>query len=141
MINQERATISFDLIPPLSSNIAEAYRKVANSDCQDIRLIRLYLGRVPGSSAKALQKASDTDPPIDLDQYRKLRDEMSGVIEIPEAEEVCRAMGTMLGRVHWGAGVNGRDAELCLAGDGRGGARLVIFDWNMVSNRMRLRGS
>ena len=42
-------------------------------------------------------------------------------------------MGILLGRVHWGAGVNGRDAELCLAGDGKGGVRLVIFDWNMVS--------
>jgi hypothetical protein len=133
MINQERATISFDLIPHLSFKIGEAYRKVTKSDCQDIRLIRLYLGRVPGSSAKALQKASDTDPPIDLDQYRKLRDELGGEIEIPEAGEVCRAMGIMLGRVHWGAGVNGRDAELCLAGDEKGSVRLVIFDWNMVS--------
>jgi len=140
MISQERATISFGLIPHLSANIGEAYRKVTKSDCTDIRLIRLYLGRVPGSSAKALQKASDTDPPIDLDQYRRLRDELAGVLEIPKAEEVCRAMGIMLGRVHWGAGVNGRDAELCLAGDGEGGVRLVIFDWNMVSHMITLEG-
>jgi hypothetical protein len=68
-----------------------------------------------------------------LDQYRGLRDELAGMVKLPEAEEVCRAMGIMLARVHWGAGVNGRDSELCLAGDGKGGVRLVIFDWNMVS--------
>jgi hypothetical protein len=86
-------------------------------------------------STSKLQKASDTDPPITLQQYEALQTLLGMKVKVPSVEELCKAMGDMLGRVHWGAGVNGRDAELCLAGDGSGGLRLVIFDWNMVNDQ------
>jgi hypothetical protein len=125
------------MIPFLDERTGETYRQVTGShDMERVRLIRLYFGRAAGGSSRSVQHASDTDPPIDIVQYRALRESLGEAVKLLSAEDVCEAMGVMLAKLHWEVGINGRDAELCLAGDGKGEVKLVIFDWNMVSLRL-----
>lgn len=137
LLEQSRSSLALDMMPFLDGRIGETYRQVTGShDMERVRLIRLYFGRAAGGSSRPVQHASDTDPPIDIVQYRALREGLNGAVKVPSADDVCEAMGVMLAKLHWEVGINGRDAELCLAGDGKGGVKLVIFDWNMV--RLRL---
>jgi hypothetical protein len=138
LLEQSRSSLALDMIPFLCKRIGEAYVRVTGSqDMEKVRLIRLYFGRASGGSSRPVQHASDTDPPIDIVQYRALRESLGEALKLPSAEDVCEAMGVMLAKLHWEVGMNGRDAELCLAGDGNGGVKLVIFDWNMVGLRLR----
>ena len=134
--SQPRTTVTFELLPFLSYQFTRAYAMI-NPDhpVSPVRLIRLYLGRVPGATIAAVQNSSETDHPVDVQQYRRLKDALDGQVILPSPEEVSRNMGIMLGWLHWAVGVNGRDCEICLAGDGKGGAKFVIFDYNMVRDR------
>ncbi|CDO74247.1 hypothetical protein BN946_scf184536.g2 [Trametes cinnabarina] len=68
--------------------------------------------------------------PLDADRYAMLR---SYLTILPPASEVAEGMGEMLGRMHNVAGVDARDVEFVLGGDGSGGYTFFIIDFNQAS--------
>jgi hypothetical protein len=55
-------------------------------------------------------------------------------IRMPSVEAVCMGMGKVIAGLHWGVGINARDVELVLGGDGDQGVRCWSFDYNQVSS-------
>jgi hypothetical protein len=131
-------TFAMSLIPPLPDTVTHVYKTNFlgnNLQQMPIRLLRLYLGRMDyPDKTESTPPGLKSDLPLDIRRYNILKDSVgtSGVV-MPIVEEVSRAMGIALARLHWLVGINARDVELVLAGDGKGGIRFYIFDYNQVS--------
>jgi hypothetical protein len=133
---------------------------------EPIRLLRLYLGRththaLPDRILTMKETGEHRNGAlVDLKRYEKLRvalraglaskfnsntdvDSDSGSppagVDLPPPQDICRGMGEVLARLHWGAGMNCRDIELVLGGstqqglNARGQVQCYVLDFNQVS--------
>lgn len=133
-------TISIDLIPSMHPFFEETYRTLFW--CQElriesvpVRLLRLYFGRedIP-SVTTALQKGLKSDPPLDIARFEKFSHELTRHgINLPSVQEIAEGMGFVLAKLHWVVGINARDVELVLGGDGSHDLKCYALDFNQVS--------
>lgn len=139
----ERAAIVMDLIPSLNPVIGEHYRDLfftgdLKSVVMPIRMLRLYLGRTfPPTTTQRATGGLVTDFPLDESRYAKLATALAGTIDLPRVEDVAYGMGDVLAHLHFGAGIDGSDAELVIAGGKYHQARCYIFDLNQCSKWLR----
>lgn len=131
-----RAAIAMDRIPGLPSRVGGAYQQLFfGPDIQDsditIRLLRLYLGRkFPDTTLELAEGPVTSDLPLDEARYRCLSDLLICSYELPDVDEVAYGMGKLLASLLFGAGIDCRDIELVLGGDGRRSGRCYVLDFN-----------
>ncbi|OBZ74383.1 hypothetical protein A0H81_05758 [Grifola frondosa] len=102
------------------------YPEWAKNTVDQPMLCRLYFG-------KACRISSFVNPinfPIDATRYMTLFSEEPEML-LPIAE-IAQGMGEMLGSIHWVAGFDGRDIEFVMGGDGYGGVRYYVIDFNQM---------
>lgn len=132
----DRAVMVIGLIPSLLPIIGDAYRSLfytgaIAAEKGPIRMLRLYLGRTfPTTTSELAPGKLVTDPPLDQDRYARLAEALAGSVELPTLSKVAHGMGSVLATLHFGAGVDGSDIELVLAGDHYHSARCYVFDYN-----------
>lgn len=134
-------TFSFDVIPSVPPQLAEAYKRLfiapeAQATCRRVHLLRLYLGRedLPKQTS-AFHPGLSADLPLNH-RYETLRATLGSSTPMPSLVEVARGMGRLLARMHWAVGINGRDVELVLGSVSCNGLALpqcYVLDFNQVS--------
>ncbi|WOO78497.1 uncharacterized protein LOC62_02G002044 [Vanrija pseudolonga] len=128
-------TFVLDVVPALALPYADTFLSLfvapeLHSQC-GVRLLRLYLGRDDFPAVTAtLQPGLRSDFPLDIRRYDRFRQAMAPS-RLPEAEAIATGMGAaLLAKMHWCAGINGRDVELVLGGYGVGSVQCYAFDFN-----------
>ncbi|KIY52170.1 hypothetical protein FISHEDRAFT_35658 [Fistulina hepatica ATCC 64428] len=96
-------------------------------------LCRLYFGKTfveQLSESSRPRFFNSSNFPLDAARYTQLRRRFPR--ELDSIENVAHGMGEMLGRLHGRAGVDGRDVEFVLGGDGMFGCSYWVIDFNQV---------
>lgn len=139
------ATMAFDLVPALHTTIQQAYRNLffgpalkETSPNYWLPVLRLYLGKkLPAEISELPTGPGKIDLKLDCDRYSRLRADLGDRPRLPDLHEIARGMGDVLASLHYGAGIDGRDIELVLAGDRYLQARCYVFDYNQCQMWLR----
>ncbi|TFY65728.1 hypothetical protein EVG20_g5370 [Dentipellis fragilis] len=93
-------------------------------------LCRQYFGKVFPPRSAPPKFVNNENFPLDVHRYELLSSRLPA---LPRAQDVAAGMGEMLGIMHNLAGVDARDAEFVLGGDGAGGCTIFTIDFNQAS--------
>ncbi|THH28733.1 hypothetical protein EUX98_g5459 [Antrodiella citrinella] len=111
-----------------SKAIVSAYFP-ANLQDATISLCRLYFGMIyPTTSRPRFVTASNF--PLDEHRYTKLLESFPEFLQPVRA--VAHGMGEMLAKLHYNAGVDGRDIEFVLGGSGGADFVYFVIDFNQI---------
>nr|XP_031863416.1 uncharacterized protein CI109_001292 [Kwoniella shandongensis]KAA5530488.1 hypothetical protein CI109_001292 [Kwoniella shandongensis] len=79
-----------------------------------------------------LQEGLKSDPPLDLTRYKRFSEAMKDDLglDLPSLDQITTSMGHLLAQLHWSMGINARDVELVLGGDGFHGVKCHALDSN-----------
>lgn len=95
-----------------------------------LRLCRLYFGKIYTDETPHFVNTNNF--PLDVKRFNMLRHDNED-LGLPSAEEVALEMGDMLARIHWRAGLDARDVEFIMGGDGiTSSITFYVIDFNQV---------
>lgn len=120
----------FALPDQASKSICARYIPKALVADPGLRLCRLYFGKIYTDETPRLVNTSNF--PLDVERFNVLRHDNED-LGLPSAEEVALEMGDMLASIHWRAGLDARNVEFIMGGDGiTSSITFYVIDFNQV---------
>ncbi|KZT19422.1 hypothetical protein NEOLEDRAFT_1142100 [Neolentinus lepideus HHB14362 ss-1] len=103
---------------------------VKPDEAAKIRICLLGIGRNDAESASK-STVNLTNVLLTADMYTKLAVQ-SKTIHLPPIEQIASGIGEMVSRIHWKAGYDANDIKFVMGGNGNGGIKLYVIDFNLV---------